>query len=47
MMSATLAACLFQLRKHSVIFNLKSHLAASLAKDILEDVAACNMFIKS
>jgi hypothetical protein len=27
-----------------VIFNLKFHLAASLAKDVLED---CNMFIKN
>jgi len=29
-----------------VIFNLKSHLAASLAKDVLEGMATCNMFVK-
>jgi hypothetical protein len=30
-----------------VIFNLRSHLAASLAKDVLEDMAACNIFIQN
>jgi len=29
-----------------VILNLKSHLAASLAKFFLEDMAACNIFIE-
>jgi hypothetical protein len=30
-----------------VICNLKSHLATSLVKDVVEVMAACNMFIKN